>query len=314
LVRLTLGFEEVESHIIGISKSSLREPDVLSGKEELVLDAMLLAKVLQAPNSTVKSIPHGCRLAFSQILKDVLYKVVAEPNSVSAWIRLLLFPRCTLQVVKPQNRRDRRSGNRKSLQKHHILSCLATWREANGVGKLVDGVLASSGHEGQGYGRDNCEEKNKGKGINIKQCLRKVADGHFTAAVKVLGSSGVAPYNGDTLKVLGDKHPHMPPPSMPTIAYSDVPLLVDGDTVLKCIKCFPKGTSCGRDGLRAQHLLDAMCGDGSAVARDLLGAITLVVNLWLGGRCPMSLSEFVAFAPLTVELSKRAARSVSGRA
>ncbi|KAK2402907.1 hypothetical protein QL285_052393 [Trifolium repens] len=60
-----------------------------------------------------------------------------------------------------------------------------------------------------------------------------------------------------------------------------------------------KGTSCGRDGLRAQHLLDALCGEGSAVARDLLDAITPVVNLWLGGRCPKRLSEFVASAPLT---------------
>ncbi|MCH87559.1 reverse transcriptase-like protein, partial [Trifolium medium] len=42
-----------------------------------------------------------------------------------------------------------------------------------------------------------------------------------------------------------------------------------------------------------------MCGEGSPVARDLLDVITLVVNLWLGGRCPISLAEFVASAPLT---------------
>ncbi|MCI35840.1 reverse transcriptase-like protein, partial [Trifolium medium] len=42
-----------------------------------------------------------------------------------------------------------------------------------------------------------------------------------------------------------------------------------------------------------------MCGEGSVVARDLLDVITHVVNLWLGGRCPRDLSEFVASAPLT---------------
>ncbi|MCI50115.1 hypothetical protein A2U01_0071359, partial [Trifolium medium] len=42
-------------------------------------------------------------------------------------------------------------------------------------------------------------------GTNIKQCVRKVADAHFTAAVKMLGSSGVAQYNEDTMKILGDK-------------------------------------------------------------------------------------------------------------
>ncbi|PNX61244.1 hypothetical protein L195_g052353, partial [Trifolium pratense] len=90
--------------------------------------------------------------------------------------------------------------------------------------------------------------------------LRKYGEEHFTVAVKVLGSSGVA----HTMK-------------------------------RPCIKSFPKGTWCGRDGMRAQHLLDALCGEGSAVARDL----TPVVNMWLGGRCSNILSEFVASAPLT---------------
>nr|GEW28764.1 putative reverse transcriptase domain-containing protein [Tanacetum cinerariifolium] len=58
------------------------------------------------------------------------------------------------------------------------------------------------------------------------------------------------------------------------------------------IKC----TSCKRDGLRAQHILDALCGEGSATATDLLLVITLVVNLWLVGRCPPILSEFLASA------------------
>ncbi|GAU48609.1 hypothetical protein TSUD_327220 [Trifolium subterraneum] len=212
-------------------------------------------------------------------------------GSVSAWVQLLLLPRCTLHVVKPQNRRDRRSGNRKSSQQHHVLGCLATWREPDGLAKLVHSVLDNYGHAGLGSGRENIEEENSKMNTNIKQCLRKVADGHFTAAVKVLGSSGVAPYNEDTLKILEEKHPYMSPPTAPTTRFIEAPLVVEVDTVLKCIQSFPKGTSCGRDGLRAQHLLDAMCGEGSPVARDLLDAITLVVNLWLGGRCPSSLSE-----------------------
>ncbi|KAI3823970.1 hypothetical protein L1987_05416 [Smallanthus sonchifolius] len=89
------------------------------------------------------------------------------------------------------------------------------------------------------------------------------------------------------------------PPSMPSEIHSEPPLVVEVDSILGCIKSFPKGTSCGKDGLRAQHILDALCGDGSAVATDLLTTITAVVNLWLGGRCPSSLSGFVASAPLT---------------
>ncbi|GJV11867.1 hypothetical protein Tco_1353408 [Tanacetum coccineum] len=121
-------------------------------------------------------------------------------------------------------------------------------------------------------------------GTNIKQCLRKVSDGHFTAAVKVLCSSGVAPFGTDTLTALLAKHPILPPPVMPGSLPSEPPLVVDVDNVLGCIQSFPKGTSCGRDGLRAQHILDALCGEGSAIAVGLLKAISVVVNLLLEGR------------------------------
>ncbi|GJS12032.1 putative reverse transcriptase domain-containing protein [Tanacetum coccineum] len=86
---------------------------------------------------------------------------------------------------------------------------------------------------------------------------------------------------------------------MPSNTFSEPPLVAEIDCVFGCIKSFPKGTSCGRDGLRAQHILDALCGEGSATATSLLKAITLVINLWLAGRCPPILAEFVASAPLT---------------
>ncbi|CAI8615225.1 unnamed protein product [Vicia faba] len=89
---------------------------------------------------------------------------------------------------------------------------------------------------------------------------------------------------------------------MSTTLFSEAPLVVKMDTVFVCIKLFLKGTSCGRHGLRAQHLLDAMCGKGFFVSRDLLCTITQVVNLWLGGRCPVNLAEFVVSTPLTLLL------------
>lgn len=51
--------------------------------------------------------------------------------------------------------------------------------------------------------------------------------------------------------------------------------------------------------MRAQHLLDALSGEGSVTSMGLLSAITEVVNLWLGGLCPKVLAEFIASAPLT---------------
>ncbi|GKA48469.1 putative reverse transcriptase domain-containing protein, partial [Tanacetum coccineum] len=277
LVRFSKRSDDMSGYIVGISKSSNKESGT-EITEGLVLDAELLDRVFKVPITTVKCIPHGCRLTFSQALKTVLCKVVAQPDSIDAWVRLLLFPRCTLQVYRPKYRQERKD---------------------DGITMLVKSILDGSalGSFGQGGG-DFLEEGATGN-TNIKQCLRKVADGHFTAAVKVLSSSGVAPYCEDTIKALKAKHPYKPPPSMPSIAFSEPPLVAEIDSVFSCIKSFPKGTSCGRDGLRAQNILDALCGEGSATATDLLKVITSVVNLWLAGRCPPILAEFVASAPLT---------------
>ncbi|XP_076951801.1 uncharacterized protein LOC143625320 [Bidens hawaiensis] len=238
-------------------------------------------------------------MAFSQALKTTLYKVVAQPDSVDAYVRLLLLPRCTLQVFRPKNRHESRSRNRKAMQHHSIMSSLATWGKVDGITMLIKNLLNGSGLRSLGQGDMDIQKEGDLVNNNVKQCLRKVADGHFTAAVKVLCSSGVAPYNSDTTKALEAKHPYKKPSAMPNMTYSEPPLLAEVDSVLGCIKSFPKGTSCGRDGLRAQHILDALCGEGSAIATDLICAITAVVNLWLGGRCPSTLAGFVASAPLT---------------
>ena len=120
---------------------------------------------------------------------------------------------------------------------------MAKWRETDGFAELVGGVLSKSGQVGISNGGEDFEEKDKKMGPNIKQYLRKVSDGHFTATMKVLGSSGVAPYNEDTMEILGVKHPYRSPPSMSTTLFSEALLVVEVNTVLKCIKSFPKGTS-----------------------------------------------------------------------
>nr|GEW29297.1 hypothetical protein [Tanacetum cinerariifolium] len=249
LVRFSKGSDDMSGYIVGISKPSNKEPEtkIIEG---LVFNAELLDHIFKVPITIVKCIPHGCRLAFSQALKTVLCKVVVQPDSIDAWVRLLLFLRCTLQVYMPKNRQEHRSENRKSLQQSSRLKSLAMW------GKMM-----------------------------ILQ-------------LKVLSSSGVASYCDNTIKALEAKHPYKPPPSMPSITFSEPPLVVEIDSVFSCIKSFPKGTSCGRDGLRAQHILDALCGEGSATATDLLKVITSIVNLWLAGRCLPMLAEFVASAPL----------------
>nr|GEV56662.1 integrase, catalytic region, zinc finger, CCHC-type, peptidase aspartic, catalytic [Tanacetum cinerariifolium] len=68
------------------------------------------------------------------------------------------------------------------------------------------------------------------------------------------------------------KHPLKPAPSLPHIPIDHHQLIASLDVVLNMIKSFPRGTSYGRDGL--------------------------LVNLFLDGKCPKMLGEYVASAPL----------------
>lgn len=85
----------------------------------------------------------------------------------------------------------------------------------------------------------------------------------------------------------------MPPPLSTSLFFED-PLVIEVNTISKCLKELPKWTLCGRDGLQAQKILDALYGEGSTIAQYLLCAISLVVNLWIRGICPMSLVESIA--------------------
>nr|GEV40174.1 hypothetical protein [Tanacetum cinerariifolium] len=136
-------------------------------------------------------------------------------------------------------------------------------------------------------------------GRNIKQCKRKICDGHYTAAVRVLSSPGVALYTDVTLDDLKAKHPFKAAASLPNIPIDHHQLVAPIGLVLDMIKSFPRGTSCGRDGLRAQHLMDCFSGADVAILDELIVSITHVVNLFLDGKFPKTLGEYIASAPLT---------------
>ncbi|GKC55965.1 hypothetical protein Tco_1083563 [Tanacetum coccineum] len=125
-----------------------------------------------------------------------------------------------------------------------------------------------------------------------------VIDAAHRKCVKVLFSSGVAPYNDSTLEDLKTKHPFKPSPSLPHIPIDHHYLVASPAVVLDRIKSFPRGKSCGRDVLRAQHLIDCLSGVAVVNSDELVSSITQVVNLFLDGKCPNMLGEYIASAPL----------------
>nr|GFA68846.1 hypothetical protein [Tanacetum cinerariifolium] len=113
------------------------------------------------------------------------------------------------------------------------------------------------------------KKSNKHDEVKVAQCKRKLGDGHFTIAIKVLTSSGAALSTLETMHELEAKHPYAPLLTLSSSPLGVDALSVNKDLMLNSICNFPKGTSCG------------------------------VVNMFLSGKCPSQLREYIASAPLT---------------
>eukprot|EP00731_Ephydatia_muelleri_P003315 Em0001g3315a len=122
----------------------------------------------------------------------------------------------------------------------------------------------------------------------------------FAKACRILVSSGLAPNNEDTWKLIREKHPEGPLPIIPETTSAQSISLNDDFDVYNILKSFPKGTAAGPSGLRVQHLLDA----ASIPLPTTIGSLLRrVVNLLVSGKVPQEVSLFMAGGSLTA-LSK----------
>nr|GEY53991.1 putative reverse transcriptase domain-containing protein [Tanacetum cinerariifolium] len=76
-----------------------------------------------------------------------------------------------------------------------ITNAIRSWGVSGGSLQLVRETLAESTSHMLGVDDEVLDLSER----NLKQCRRKICDGHYTAAVRVLSSSGVAPYNDGRL-------------------------------------------------------------------------------------------------------------------
>ncbi|GJW41336.1 putative reverse transcriptase domain-containing protein [Tanacetum coccineum] len=153
----------------------------------------------------------------------------------------------------------------KVICKPDDISC---WGVPGGSWQLVRETLTESASPMLDFDEENLDLSEQ----NLKQCKRKIYDVHYTAASAL---------------------------SLPDIPIDHHQLIASQDVVLDRIKSFPRGMSCGRDGLRAQHLMDGLSGADVAISDELVSSITQVANLFLERKCPMMLGEYIGSAPLT---------------
>nr|GEX69560.1 putative reverse transcriptase domain-containing protein [Tanacetum cinerariifolium] len=115
---------------------------------------------------------------------------------------------------------------------------------------------------------------------NVKKCKRHIRNGYYTATIRILSSSGVAPYNDAILEDLNVKHPFKPTPSLPHIHIDHHQLSASPDVLLDTVKSFPLGKSCRRDGLLVNKFHDGKC---SKVFCEYIASAPFTLLVKLGG-------------------------------
>ena len=228
---------------------------------------------------TIRFIPSRARPSFARVLSAVLRDVVAE-NSIEAWTKLFMLPKCLL----PSSKRGGRHNKPIPIE-----SLCDMWLGGNlsELWSFAQNRAASSSHS------NKTTRVRPNDGVTSSISLSK--DGLYGKACRLLVSQGVAPNNESTWNLLVSKHLKGGCPVGLPGAPNDGTLPPDFN-LGPVLRSFPKLTGAGPSGLRIQHLLDAV---EVPLQTPILHSLKAVVNILSSGRAPALISPFLAGGNLT---------------
>lgn len=236
----------------------------------------LIHQIFTLGHHAYRRVPRSAWVLWAAALRSAL-KAVADSGSESAWVELMILPLCVLSA----RRRPRGEG-----VAQHIRRRARSWLDGN-VDGLIDELLATApGTHPQPRQSDDA--------ALAARVLRKVAEGHLSAAVRMLEPMTIAPATPATCAILEGLHPPRPLPDGVPLAHA--PYQARVEDVIAAIRTFAPGTAGGRDGLTALHLKHALSVGGSDI---LLDDLLSVVNRALAGDMPPTLRPYWASAPIT---------------
>ena len=230
---------------------------------------------------TLSAVPTGCQQAWGVVLERALHEVATQ-NSVRAWTRLLMLPKCVLVASRRAGKRNR--GD------HLSVSRLCTAWDKGEVKWLWTRATRSSLAKARSQGVDS-------KRV-FESAITHVRHGRLGKACATLSSSGLAPDVAATGQKLRGKHPAGPSPLPVLRVPGDSPAMQLGPefNLKGVLASFAKNVGTDNTNFRVQHLVDAC---SASLPRALLGSLRRVINLLLSGEAHFDTQQFLAGAKLT---------------
>eukprot|EP00731_Ephydatia_muelleri_P014413 Em0008g133a len=184
-----------------------------------------LEDICSLKHPTIRFIPSSARPAFARVLSSVLKEIVAV-NSVAAWTKLLMLPKCVLPTSK-------RGGRHNKPISIDILCDM--WLKGN---------LCELWLRAQTQATISTQSKKVLPNKRVDSAIALAKDGLYSKACQMLTSQGLAPDDDNTWNLLISKHPQGECPSNLPIPSTETVLPHDFN-IVPVLRSFSKLTGAG---------------------------------------------------------------------
>lgn len=131
----------------------------------------------------------------------------------------------------------------------------------------------------------------------VKRALQLGHEGKFRKCLNTLTSLGVN-NSEEAYKSLLAKHPQSELPCIPVTDVIPAPPKISSETLLACLRSFPKDTGSGASNTKVTHLLQAVECPAPEHATAALVAITALANTLVAGMACQEIAPYLCGAPL----------------
>ncbi|GKD02737.1 hypothetical protein Tco_1177711, partial [Tanacetum coccineum] len=105
--------------------------------------------------------------------------VIYTPDDISCWVSLLVLPLCLLKTFRPRSNLECKLAIKRQHQEESIVNAIRSLSFPSGSLQGINETLAESSPPLSDVDEEDIDLAEH----NIKQCKRKICDGHYTIAV-----------------------------------------------------------------------------------------------------------------------------------
>ena len=246
-------------------------------------------------------IPKSCRGDYARALADTISESLDNPQDMSKWTKLQIISKCVLRAKRKgeaQTAQSYAAEVRVRIQRWRNGEAGALWREA------VKAQKAGQKGKRKKKGRRVQTDEESQDQENAIRAMKLVQEGQYSRAAKALVSRGIDQNSAEAKAEMRRKHPAAKATEIPEGNIPSPPIRISPTQVKKAIRSFKKGTAPGPDGMRPEHLKEALAAVSQNRSSRFQSVLAALVNFLASGELSDEVAPFMGGANLFAGLKK----------